>query len=81
MIGGLVLLLPVLAFAGRFGRSIGWLSVLMLGLYVVQYNHRALAALMEVPALAAIHAVNALFLFLLAVTLARRAWRVVRDAA
>jgi hypothetical protein len=72
-VGGVVMLMLVLALAGRLAARVRWGSALMLLLFGLQYNARALAGLVGVPELSALHAVNALALFWLALALARRA--------
>lgn len=73
---GVVLLALVLAgFAGRVPRRMRWLSLALLLLFAFQYNARLVAALVGVPQLVALHAVNALFLFSGAITLGRWAWQ------
>lgn len=77
---GVVLLTLVLAgFVGRVPRGMRWLSVGLLMLFAFQYNARLVAGLVGVPQLAALHAVNALFLFSGAITLGRRAWQLTRS--
>jgi hypothetical protein len=69
-LGGLVMIQLVVALVGRLPARIRWLNALMLLLFGLQYNARALAGLVQIPALTALHAANALFLFWIAVTLA-----------
>ncbi len=70
LIGGLIIGLPLLAFVAGLPPRVRWLSLAMVLLFGLQYNHRNLALLFGLPHLAAIHAVNALVLFWLAVYLA-----------
>lgn len=76
-IGGLIALLVVLGFVGRFPGRIRWLTVVTLALFAIQYNHRRIAGLVNLPPLAAIHAVNALVLFWCITTVLRWARQVV----
>jgi len=73
LMGILALAVPVLAIVGRFPRAqIGW-SALLLVLYILQ---TALpAARGSSPAIAALHPVNAMILFVLAVVVAVSARR------
>lgn len=64
-----VLLLFALSFLARLPASLRWLSAAAFGLIAVQYATIELG----LSALAAMHPVNAMLLFWLAVTLARRA--------
>lgn len=77
-IGYLLIGLLILVFAGALPRSLRWLTLLTFVLYVLQYNFRNLAGLVGVPAIAALHPVNALALFWCAVTMGRQAWQVTR---
>jgi hypothetical protein len=78
-IGGMIGLLALLGFGGRFPGRIRWLTLALLGLFALQYNHRLIAGALGIPSLAAIHAVNALVLFWLAVSLARWAGVLLRS--
>ena len=72
-LGIVALAVLVLAAAGRFPRSqVGW-SALLLILYVVQTSLPFLRA--DMPAIAALHPVNAMVLLVLAVVIAIRARR------
>jgi hypothetical protein len=79
--GPLIISLLLLSLAARLPLRLRWLSALLLLLFGLQYNFRTLAGLADVPALAALHAVNALLLFWLATTLGRHAWRIARRGA
>lgn len=73
LMGILALAVPILAIVGRFPRSqVGW-SALMLLLYVVQTSLPYARA--DVPVIAALHPVNAMILFVLAVVVAVRGRR------
>lgn len=73
---GVVLLALVLTgFVGRVPGRMRWLSLGLMLLFAFQYNARLVAALVGLPQLAALHAVNALFLFAGAITLGRWAWQ------
>jgi len=80
-IGYVLIALLILVFAGQLPRSLRWLTVLTFVLYVLQYNFRNLAGLVGVPALAALHPVNALLIFWCAVTLGRSSWQFTRAFA
>jgi hypothetical protein len=70
-LGFLVLLLIVLAFAGRIPRTIGrWLALLLV-VYAIQTILPNLRR--DAPWIAALHPVNALAIFWIALTHARRA--------
>ena len=73
-----LLTLMLAGFVGQVPRRMRWLSVGLLLLFAFQYNARLVAALVGVPQLAALHAVNALFLFSGAITLGRWAWQLRR---
>jgi hypothetical protein len=73
--GWLTLVLLLLALGGRLGRRWIGLSALILVLFAFQ---SVFVALREVPALAALHPVNALAIFGVALHLARRS-RVLAD--
>lgn len=79
-IGGLLLIQLMVVVLGRLPARVGWAAAAMVLLMGLQYNARALAHLAGVPALAALHAVNALLLFWLAVSLGRWAWQQLHDA-
>jgi membrane-bound metal-dependent hydrolase YbcI (DUF457 family) len=66
----LPLLMLALAFAGRLPRGMRWLTAALIGQIAVQY-----ATAHNGGALAALHPVNAMVFFWLAVTLGHRAWR------
>lgn len=78
-IGYLLIGLLLLVFVGSLPRALRWLTLLTFVLYVLQYNFRNLAGLVGVPAVAALHPVNALALFWCAVTMGRQAWQVTRQ--
>lgn len=80
-IGYLLIGLLLLVFVGSLPRALRWLTLLTFVLYVLQYNFRNLAGLVGVPAVAALHPVNALALFWCAVTMGRQAWQVTRQPA
>ena len=69
--GPLILILIVLAFLGRFPRATVGLTVLLLGLYMIQILLVAFGG--DAPVIAALHPVNALALFWVALALERRA--------
>lgn len=64
-----------LAFAGRLTRGMRWLTAALWVQIILQY-----ATANSGGTLAALHPVNALVFFWLAVTLAHQAWRVARGA-
>ncbi|GAB4214189.1 MAG: hypothetical protein OHK0022_52360 [Roseiflexaceae bacterium] len=70
-IGGGLMLLALVAWLGRLPTRLRWCALLALGLFALQYNHRTIAGLFHLPALAALHAANALVLFWLTTSLAR----------
>lgn len=69
----------VLAWLGQLGRRSLWLSGLAFVLVVLQMYLITLAGTLGVPILSALHLVNALVIFGLAVWLAQRAWQEVRS--
>lgn len=73
-IGPLLVLAALGAWAIRLPRRVRWLSLVLVLLFGLQYQFRTIAWLAGVPALAGLHAVNALVLFLAAVTLSRWVW-------
>lgn len=77
-IGVLPLLFLVLAWIGQLGRRSLWLSGLALVLVVLQSFLVTLPGTLGVPLLAALHLVNALVIFALALWLTLRAWQGVR---
>ncbi len=72
----LTVVLLVTSVIGRFPRRFQWLNVLLLGLFALQYLFLGTFAAWGIPAVRALHAVNALALFWLAVHLTRSAWSV-----
>ncbi|MGH2493292.1 MAG: DUF6220 domain-containing protein [Ktedonobacteraceae bacterium] len=68
----------VLAWIGQLGRRSLWLSGLAIVLVVLQSFLVTLSGTLGVPVLAALHPVNALVIFALALWLALRAWQGVR---
>lgn len=81
---GLVLtLFPVvfllLAWMGQLGRESVWLGVLTLLLIVLQSFLVEIPRRIDLPILSALHPVNALVIFGLAVLLVQRAWHGVRS--
>lgn len=80
-LGALLLALVLVGFAARVPGAMRWLGIGLVLLFGFQYNARLVAGLLQLPELAALHAVNALVLFWGAITLARRAWRLTRGAA
>jgi mercuric ion transport protein len=76
-IGVLLLMQAVAAWLMRLPARSRWLSLGMLALFSLQYNVRALASLLQAPYLRALHAVNALLLFWIAITLAQWACQAV----
>ncbi len=76
-------LLPIvflaLAWLGQLGRRALWLSGLAFVLVALQSFLITLPGTLGVPILAALHPVNALVIFGLALWLTRRAWQGVRD--
>lgn len=73
-----VLTLLLLAPIARVPWRTGWLTALLLVLYVVQVLLVMLPRQMGAPALAALHPVNALLIFLVALLLARQAFQLLR---
>ncbi len=73
--GSLTILLLLLSIAMRPQRSIIWLTTLLVVLYSLQYVFIELASRLGVPLLSALHPVNALVIFWLAVTLGRSVFR------
>lgn len=80
MIGAEIIGLLLLALIAHMPRRVWLLNLLMVGLFALQYNHRALGAAFGLPQLAALHAVNALVLFWSATTLGRWSWQLVRGS-
>ncbi|MGH2476893.1 MAG: DUF6220 domain-containing protein [Candidatus Limnocylindrales bacterium] len=73
LMGILALAVPILALLGRLPRAqVGWSAVLLV-LYVVQTSLPFARA--DIPAIAALHPVNAMLLLVLAVVLAVRGRR------
>jgi hypothetical protein len=72
-VGLAALLVVVTAFLARAGRQAIGISLALLALYIVQTLLPAAKG--SIPFVAALHPVNALLLFALAVWYARRAWR------
>jgi len=68
--GALLLMQALIAWLAWLPARSRWLSLGMVALFGLQYNVRALASLFYAPYLIPLHAVNALFLFWIAVTLA-----------
>jgi len=78
LMGILALAVPILAIVGRFPRSqVGWSGLLLL-LYIVQTSLPYARA--DTPAIAALHPVNAMILFVLALVVAVRARRLIGAA-
>ncbi len=75
-IGFLSPILLVLSFLGRLPRATIGLTTLLVGLYSVQWT--LVVVRRAAPMVAALHAANAVFLFWVALTLARRAWSLVK---
>jgi hypothetical protein len=78
-VGVVMIVQAVTAWLTRLPARSRWLSLGMLALFALQYNVRVLAGLLHAPYLIPLHAVNALALFWIAVTLAgwaRQALRV-----
>ena len=71
LFGSLTILLVLFAIAMQPQRSIIWLTILLVVLYSLQYLLIELPGRMSVPWLSALHPVNALVIFWIAVTLAR----------
>jgi mercuric ion transport protein len=69
--GALTILLLLLCIAMRPKRSVIWLTGLLVVLYSLQYLFIELAGRLSIPWLSALHPVNALVIFWLAVTLGR----------
>jgi mercuric ion transport protein len=78
--GYLTILLLLLAIVGRAKRSVIWLTVLLVVLYGLQYTFIELPGRLGVPLLSALHPVNALIIFWLAVTLGRSVWQRLRNS-
>lgn len=74
-IGALLLTQAAATWLIRLPARSRWLSLGMVALFGLQYNVRALASLLQAPYLMALHAVNALLLFWIAITLAGWAWQ------
>jgi hypothetical protein len=79
--GSLTVLLLLFAIAIRPQRSIIWLTILLVVLYSLQYLLIELPDRMGVPWLSALHPVNALMIFWVAVTLGRSVFRQSRRGA
>lgn len=77
--GGLLVLQAVVTWATRAPARARWLSLGMVLLFGLQYNVRPLAGLLRTPYVIPLHAVNALLLFWIAVTLAGWAWQTYRS--
>jgi len=78
-IGVLLIVQAAAAWLIRMPARSRWLSLGMVALFGLQYNIRALASLLQAPFLIPLHAVNALALFWIAVTLAGWAYRAGRQ--
>jgi hypothetical protein len=68
-----------LAWLGHLGRRTLWLSALAFVLVVLQAFLITLPGTLGVPILSALHPVNALLIFGLALWLVQRAWQGIRD--
>jgi hypothetical protein len=79
-IGGLLIAQAVATWLVRMPARSRWLSLGMVALFSLQYNFRALASLLGAPHLMALHAVNALLLFWIAMVLARWAYQAYQAA-
>jgi hypothetical protein len=77
-VGVLVIIQAITAWLTRLPARSRWLSLGMVVLFGLQYNIRALAGLLHAPYLIPLHAVNALALFWIAVTLAGWAHQALR---
>jgi hypothetical protein len=77
LFGWLTLILIALAIIGRLGRRLIWLSVLVFGLFVLQSVFVALRE--TAPAVAALHPVNGFLILLIAISIAQRARRELRN--
>jgi Ni,Fe-hydrogenase I cytochrome b subunit len=77
LFGWLTLILIALAIVGRLGRRLIWLSVLVFGLFVLQSVFVALRE--SAPVVAALHPVNGFLILLIAISIAQRAWRELRN--
>jgi len=75
-IGVLPALMLLLVFLSRFPRATRALTGLLFGLYILQAEVFAMIR-QDAPALAALHPVLALLLFVLALNLAWRTWKIV----
>ena len=75
-IGILPALMLLLVFLGRFPRATRALTALLFGLYILQAEVFAIIR-QDAPALAALHPVLALLLFVLGLNLAWRTWKIV----
>lgn len=80
-VGVLLIAQAAAAWLTRMPARSRWLSLGMLALFGLQYNVRALASLLQAPYLIPLHAVNALALFWIAMTLAGWARQVRREPA
>ncbi|MBX5446578.1 MAG: hypothetical protein IRZ30_15555 [Sphaerobacter sp.] len=69
----LPLILLVLAFTGRMPRRIRWVSFGAFAMIGMQYAFIGLARDLNIPAIAALHPVNAMLIFWVALFLARSA--------
>jgi hypothetical protein len=74
-IGPLLIALAVTIWLAGLPARARWLSLAMVLLFGLQYNVRGLASLLQAPYLIPLHAVNALALFWIAVTLATWTWQ------
>jgi hypothetical protein len=79
LFGLLTLVLVPLAIIGRLGRRQIWMSVLVLGLFVMQSVFVALRE--TAPVVAALHPVNGFLILLISISIAQRARRELRSAA
>lgn len=79
LFGWLTLILLALAIIGRLGRRWIWMSLLVFGLFVLQSVFVALRE--SAPVVAALHPVNGFLILLIAISMAQRARRELRNPA
>lgn len=77
----LTLVLLAIGLLGRLPRTMQWLNLALIGLFVLQYLFLLVFPQLGVPAVRALHAVNALALFWLSVYLWQRSWPLLRSQA
>lgn len=80
-IGLLALIMVIVALAARLPWRMVGLNVLLVFLFVMQIMFLWVIPRLGLPVLRALHAVNALAFFWIALYLGQRAWQLIRDAA